>query len=728
MTALPLRHPALTEIDWSQWIDLRDAAKRLGESEGHLRRRAKDDLAARYLAMQGRGAAGTGKSRWFVARALDIRLIDGRTGDLHQSPDVSNIPRAKLAQAFARVACVEAMREVRSEAQRAGTPESGWMPQLLRALHEEHAGLKISRSSLFNWDAAYRTPMDLLKLVDRRGRSPKGGADDAAWRAFEDLFLDDRQPSIKSCWSRAAEIAEAEGWTWCTYSTCQRQLHDRIAQEKQMRHREPDRWRKTMQPYIAQDPEAWSAGECWVGDHKQMDMWCRMQTGALVRPWLTAWQDWRTRRIVGWCLSTSPNSSTILAALRHGLLDEANGGGPAVVWIDNGKDYDAWTFHGQTKSQRLGTVDLAVDETEAGGLFHLLGIEAHWSLAYNPNGKSRMERWFRNLEAFHKSFPTYTGRSVDTRPESLVRVLDSPHMAPTFDHVKRRLTAHINGHNANADHQIADLADDGQKLSPDDAMANWRTVRRVMADDSVLELLLQTWSKPTTVGRNGITITVSGRTLSYGAMATELTPFKARFKADRKPVRVSYDPDDLRWLNVYDERWQFVCRATLNEHGGLHGTDAISREHVAKLQKEKATYARSLKHQAEHYATEYETTGESLARIAAADHRPDDPHEPNEAVLKVVQTPLDGESKYAQAAQFRQAVGGEYDEDLDGGLPEIDDTYAGHNQSQSDDELDDFDFGEAASAYGSGGTSGGASGWGGEDDDDPITAYQRGEL
>ena len=42
----------------------------------------------------------------------------------------------------------------------------------------------------------------------------------------------------------------------------------------------------------------------------------------------------------------SPNSTTILAALRHGLKDERNFGGPRAVWIDNGKDYDAWLFHG----------------------------------------------------------------------------------------------------------------------------------------------------------------------------------------------------------------------------------------------------------------------------------------------------------------------------------------------------------------------------------------------
>src|SRR5690606_657111 len=91
--------------------------------------------------------------------------------------------------------------------------------------------------------------------------------------------------------------------------------------------------------------------QCWVGDHAQLDLVCRFGV-KLIRPWITIWQDWRTRRVVGWCLSESPDSTTLLAALRMGLLAPANFGGPDLVWIDNGKDYDSYTLHGRTKKER----------------------------------------------------------------------------------------------------------------------------------------------------------------------------------------------------------------------------------------------------------------------------------------------------------------------------------------------------------------------------------------
>ena len=113
-------------------------------------------------------------------------------------------------------------------------------------------------------------------------------------------------------------------------------MDKRIDPETQVQHRQPAVYRHQMEPTIEQNPEAWKAGECWIGDHKQCDLWC-LYGEKLVRPWLTTWMDWRTRRIAGYVLSDNPNSSTILAALRHGLMDERNMGGPGVVWIDNGR-------------------------------------------------------------------------------------------------------------------------------------------------------------------------------------------------------------------------------------------------------------------------------------------------------------------------------------------------------------------------------------------------------
>lgn len=108
------------------------------------------------------------------------------------------------------------------------------------------------------------------------------------------------------------------------------------------------------------------------------------------------------------------------------------------------------------------------------------------------------------------------GRSIDTKPESLAVILKNRRSIPSFDQFRERLSNHIIGYNRNTDHRIDDLLEDGERLSPDEAMRRWCGSSRVLADPSVLDLLLQTWHKPVTMGRNGITINVVEKSIKYG--------------------------------------------------------------------------------------------------------------------------------------------------------------------------------------------------------------------
>src|SRR5262249_3221483 len=145
--------------------------------------------------------------------------------------------------------------------------------------------------------------------------------------------------------------ADANGWKWCELKACYAQLRERICPAERDANRRPKIYSQQLSPYHQQDPEAYAAGEVWIGDHKQLDLWC-LSGKTIVRPWLTVWKDWRTRLVTGWVLSDQPNSSTIMAALRRGLMDDRNLGGPDLVKIDNGRDYSARVFHGRSKQER----------------------------------------------------------------------------------------------------------------------------------------------------------------------------------------------------------------------------------------------------------------------------------------------------------------------------------------------------------------------------------------
>lgn len=664
---LALHIPATPAADWSRLIALSEAAPLLQIDRGHMGRLCGQKLAQQGLAFFLSPPEG-GPQRWYLSRSYDPRLLPGKAGEDWQEPDLGGYTQRQQTTALNKRACVHAFRDAKRDWP--GTVKE-WMPRLIAQLRERFGrsdaldnrkcgGLHISKSSLYQWDQLYRRPADLVKLIDNRGGDHREGADEAAWSMFRDFFLHQNRLSIRQCWQLVSEAAKESGWRWCSLDSCRRQLDTRIPPEIQLKHREPRKWRQTMRPYIAQDPESWAAGECWVGDHKQLDLICRFGD-ALIRPWLTSWRDWRTRRVCGWVLSSSPNSTTILGALRHGLKDERNFGGPRAVWIDNGKDYDAWVFHGQTKQQRKEKLaGVAVDEPRAFGIFNALQIEPHFSIPFNPNGKSRQERSFRTLERFCKLFSTYTGDAPHTKPEQLNSILATQaHRVPAFEVVYSRLASFIDGSNADADHSIDDLIEpeSGERLSPDAAMARWCQTRQVMRDEKALDLLMVQWHKPVTVGRGGVTISIRGQSLHYGQFESALTPFKAASKDRRRPVLIAYDPHDLRSVRVHDEQFRYVCTAQLNQMGGMHGGDAISTEHVAQLSKSKAQYEKSLKHKAEHELTSWLTTEEQLADMAARKPKAIVKEEP--PAMRIRQTPIDGQAAAIERDQLRTAVGAE---------------------------------------------------------------------
>ena len=370
-------------------------------------------------------------------------------------------------------------------------------------------------------------------------------------------------------------------------------------------------------------------------------------------------------------LSPSPNSSTILASLRQGILDEQAMGGPSQIWIDCGRDYDPFAFHAQTKQQRLGKRRVDVDETECQGLLAMLGIEAHFSLAYNPNGKPKMERFFRTLhDQFDRSWESYAGRSPDTKPETLKAVLADPKRAPTFGEVSEEFDRYLAASNARTDHQIADLCDPRGMvpLSPADALAQWCPTRRVLADPAALDLLMQHWHKPVQVHRQGITIKPLGQPLRYGGMSEALRPYKG-LRGDKRPwLRVTYDPADLSSIRVYDERFRYSCSAGLNDLGGLHDGSKISQERVKALIKRKREYKRALQTVRDGQELEYLTAAEVLSLSQPDPATAPKPRQSSiDQMLTVVQTPLDGAARDVQRDELRKAAGAEHDATPAGG-------------------------------------------------------------
>jgi putative transposase len=140
----------------------------------------------------------------------------------------------------------------------------------------------------------------------------------------------------------------------------------------------------------------------WEGDHKELPVLVTPPRGQRAcKPWATLFLDCYSRLIMGWALSLRPNSATVLATLRRGLVVDPDrgpfGGVPVSLVPDNGLEFAT------TALERVcGVLGVALEPTDA----------------YAPHQKGKLERANRTLDQeFLCGLPFYTEgpRAVDGR-------------------------------------------------------------------------------------------------------------------------------------------------------------------------------------------------------------------------------------------------------------------------------------------------------------------------
>lgn len=167
-----------------------------------------------------------------------------------------------------------------------------------------------------------------------------------------------------------------------------------------------------------------AVNEVWFGDHGQFDVFCIDHDGHVVRPWLTGWYDAGSGCLVGWTISTNPNSRTITQAfVRAAARKEGNHfrGVPKMVYVDNGKDYRCEALEGGTiRTRELGQLDRDIGSNP---LYEALQVQVLHAKAYHGWVKP-IERFWRTIwEGYCRELPGYCGGSPDKRPENFERTL-----------------------------------------------------------------------------------------------------------------------------------------------------------------------------------------------------------------------------------------------------------------------------------------------------------------
>jgi putative transposase len=351
-------------------------------------------------------------------------------------------------------------------------------------------------------------------------------------------------------------------------------------------------------PYIEIDPDSLDPNQVWVGDHSQFNCWVRYQN-RWVRPWMTVWQDLKSRMIIGWYLSIIPNQTTILLSMKRAI---EKFGPPESVKIDNGRDYDSELFTGVTKQIRkaLGKDCIVkkstgeiitkrprkvlgkgyLDEKMLAGIYAMMDIAVSFAIPFNAKAK-RIERLFATIDSqFTATFDLYCGKDTKRKPEDLVEKLKDPatiREAISFEKFEALFGSYIEVYNANS-HSAKDMLEQ----NPAEVFQN-RRIHRVLAP-GVVDLLLRVWSRELTVGKNGVQF----KGIFYGQYNAELLIYQGR------KVRLSYDPDDLRKVYIYDAAtFKLITIAEQNQLVS-YGT-AISEESLRNAMREKRRVLRVAK-------------------------------------------------------------------------------------------------------------------------------------
>ncbi|MBN1943708.1 MAG: Mu transposase C-terminal domain-containing protein [Phycisphaerae bacterium] len=431
-----------------------------------------------------------------------------------------------------------------------------------------------------------------------------------AWAFFQTLYLDGNRRYVRDCWRQTKVAAQKNHWKWISYQQCLAKTQRDIPEATRILYREGNKaLDDKCTPYIERaydmPSNAW-----WVVDHHQLDVAAIGPQGKPIFPWLTYWQDVRSRKCVGMIVSTGPCLDVVLASLRRAMLKY---GVPQHIYFDNGKEFRSRQFSGGPARR----IKYDMDSVHVRASLSHLPVECHFANPYNAKAKTN-ERTFRTLRMqFSQQWATYRGNNVTNRPEGvdkIIRNYDSNGLVPAMGELESALVDWVETVYAERPHKGRGM----NSRTPNECYRQeLREVVRVQ--ESELTLLMMRTTDPRTVGRNGISLW--GR--SYHS--PEL------FGYLKKRVYARFDPNEVGRVYIFDMSDRFICiaeRKDLMSYGATH-------EDIQQAMHAKARYRKMAQSYAEHSAlvSQGDVVGNIARQRQAAEaeraERPERPTDPD---------------------------------------------------------------------------------------------------
>jgi len=287
----------------------------------------------------------------------------------------------------------------------------------VREWNWSHPEDPVSRTTLLRWQGEYRRS-GLAGLVPQYGQTKGRHFTISGELLTEFIRMLKRKTKIADCHYILKTLAAKNGEPCPSAATLRR-----IAAELPMAvlvaiQDGKKAFYNKVQTFTRRDPESVNAGQVFVGDHRKFDFFILSPRGTWVRPWVTAWMDMRSGKLVGWLITFSPNTDTIMAAFAEAALDPAIGL-PREIYIDNGRDYCNERFAGRGWRERMKAT-LEAEGTRVVPMMEHLGIIAHFAIPENARAKTIERVAFGNMSNwFDRWFDTYCGHNSAHKPETL---------------------------------------------------------------------------------------------------------------------------------------------------------------------------------------------------------------------------------------------------------------------------------------------------------------------
>lgn len=435
----------------------------------------------------------------------------------------------------------------------------------VREWNLEHPDETVSKSTLYDWKKGYKEK-GLSALL------PQYGQNKGKHFAISDVLLTEfirllkKNIKIAEC-HRILDLLAKKNGDVCPSDDTLRRIAKELPMAVLVAIQEGKKaFYNKCQTFTRRDPESVRAGQVFVGDHRKFDFFILGPRGTWVRPWVTAWMDMRSGKLVGWLVTFSPCTDTIMASFAEAALDPAIGL-PREIYIDNGRDYCTERFAG--RGFREKKVALEADRQRVVPMLERLDITVHFAIPENARAKTIERVAFGNMSNwFDPHLATYCGRNTAQRPDDLTDKLKGDANKARYNVTLEELARIFDGYVRDIYNKRPSERGKGREDEcPDETFLRTRLPVR-QTTEAVMQHFLQKRTGRYRIGRNGITF--QGR--EY------YSPDMILHKG--KDVVISCRQNDASTIYVYDldERPLFTATA-LESIDALHaGSEAMHAE------------------------------------------------------------------------------------------------------------------------------------------------------